>query len=80
MQHHVKLPVYLFTLAYTMSVTDNKTKKWRDFQHGRTNFQQNKGTNRVEVHQKRGGGALDRFKFEVANEIGVDLKKDITDT
>lgn len=32
-----------------------------------------KGTNRVEVPEAR--GALDRFKFEVANEIGVDLKE-----
>ena len=31
-----------------------------------------KGTNRVEVPEAR--GALDKFKFEVANEIGVDLK------
>ena len=30
-----------------------------------------KGTNRVEVPEAR--GALDRFKFEVANEIGVYL-------
>ena len=30
-----------------------------------------KGTNRVEVPEAR--GALDRFKFEVANEIGVCL-------
>ena len=30
-----------------------------------------KGTNRVEVPEAR--GALDRFKFEVANEIGVPL-------
>ena len=47
-----------------MSVTDNKTKEMEDFQHGRTNFskkQRNK--------QSRG------FKFEVANEIGVDLKE-----
>ena len=29
-----------------------------------------KGTNRVEVPEAR--GALDRFKFEVANEIGVE--------
>ena len=54
-----------------MSVTDNKTKEMEDFQHGRTNFskkQRNK--------QSRGTrGALDRFKFEVANEIGVDLKE-----
>ena len=54
-----------------MSVTDNKTKEMEDFQHGRTNF--SKGTNRVEVPEAR--GALDRFKFEVANEIGVDLKE-----
>ena len=31
-----------------------------------------KGTNRDEVTEAR--GALDRFKFEGANEIGVDLK------
>ena len=35
--------------------------------------QEDKGTNRVEVPEAR--GALDRFKFEVANEIGVDLKE-----
>ena len=56
-----------------MSVTDNKTKEMEDFQHGRTNFRRSKGTNRVEVPEAR--GALDRFKFEVANEIGVDLKE-----
>ena len=33
-----------------------------------------KGTNRVEVPEAR-RRALDRFKFEVANEIGVDLKE-----
>ena len=55
-----------------MSVTDNKTKEMEDFQHGRTNFSK-KQTNRVEVPEAR--GALDRFKFEVANEIGVDLKE-----
>ena len=32
-----------------------------------------KGNNRVEVPEAR--EALDRFKFEVANEIGVDLKE-----
>ena len=32
-----------------------------------------KGNNRVEVPEAR--EALDRFKFEVANEIGVPLKK-----
>ena len=42
------------------------------FQNGRTNFSKKKGTNRVEVPEAR--GALDKFKFEVANEIGVDLK------
>ena len=55
-----------------MSVTDNKTKEMEDFQHGRTSAR-SKGTNRVEVPEAR--GALDRFKFEVANEIGVDLKE-----
>lgn len=32
-----------------------------------------KGNNRVEVPEAR--EELDRFKFEVANEIGVDLKE-----
>ena len=32
----------------------------------------NSSSNRVEVPEAR--GALDKFKFEVANEIGVDLK------
>ena len=74
MQHHVKTPVYLCTLAYTMSVTDNKNKRngglstWKNELPARS-----KGTNRVEVPEAR--GALDRFKFEVANEIGVDLKE-----
>ena len=56
-----------------MSVTDNKTKEMEDFQHGRTNFSKKQRNNRVEVPEAR--GALDRFKFEVANEIGVDLKE-----
>ena len=55
-----------------MSVTDNKTKEMEDFQHGRTNFSKKQRKNRVEVPEAR--GALDKFKFEVANEIGVDLK------
>lgn len=33
----------------------------------------NSSSNRVEVPEAK--GALDRFKFEVANEIGVDLKE-----
>ena len=41
-----------------------QTKEMEVFQNG--------GTNRVEVPEAR--GALDKFKFEVANEIGVDLK------
>ena len=33
----------------------------------------NSGSNRVEVPESR--NAMDRFKMEVANELGVDLKK-----
>ncbi|MBQ9156669.1 MAG: alpha/beta-type small acid-soluble spore protein [Eubacterium sp.] len=33
----------------------------------------NSGSNRVEVPQAK--NAMDRFKMEVANELGVDLKK-----
>ncbi len=33
----------------------------------------NSGRNRVEVPEAK--GAMDRFKMEVANELGVDLKK-----
>lgn len=51
-----------------MSVTDNKTKEMEDFQHGRTNFSKKQ-------RNKQSRGTLDRFKFEVANEIGVDLKE-----
>ena len=60
-------------LAYTMSVTDNKTKEMEDFNMEERTSARSKGTNRVEVPEAR--GALDRFKFEVANEIGVDLKE-----
>ena len=50
-----------------------QTKEMEVFQNGRTNFsKKQRGTNRVEVPEAR--GALDKFKFEVANEIGVDLK------
>ncbi len=57
-----------------MSVTDNKTKEMEDFSTWKNELQpRSKGTNRVEVPEAR--GALDRFKFEVANEIGVDLKE-----
>jgi len=33
----------------------------------------NSGRNRVEVPEAK--GAMDRFKMEVANDLGVDLKK-----
>ena len=60
-------------LAYTMSVTDNKTKEMEDFQHGRTNF--SKKQRNKQSRGTRSERSLDRFKFEVANEIGVDLKE-----
>ena len=37
------------------------------------NNSNNSGSNRVEVPQAK--NAMDRFKMEVANELGVDLKK-----
>ena len=52
-----------------MSVTDNKTKEMEDFQHGRTNF------SKKQRNKQSRGTRSDRFKFEVANEIGVDLKE-----
>lgn len=48
-------------------------KKWRKFKMEERTSARSKGTNRVEVPEAR--EALDRFKFEVANEIGVDLKE-----
>ena len=55
-----------------MNVTNNKQKKWRSFKMEERTSARSKGTNRVDVPEAR--GALDKFKFEVANEIGVDLK------
>ena len=37
------------------------------------NNSNNSGSNRVEVPQAK--NAMDRFKMEVANQLGVDLKK-----
>ena len=37
----------------------------------------NSSSNRVEVPEAR--DAMDRFKMEVANELGVNLKQDITE-
>jgi hypothetical protein len=38
-----------------------------------TNYSNNSGSNRVEVPQAR--AALDSFKMEIANELGVPLKQ-----
>ena len=61
-------------LTYTMDVTNNNKKLSRLMDNHMDNEMEEfimSRSNRVEVPEAK--GALDKFKFEVANELGVPL-------